>query len=125
MYAIKNNVQLIGSLVDRPVIKDAGDGRKLARFSILIEDSYCNAKGFRIKEAQSHTLVAQGRIATLAEKYLEKGMMVAIVGRLINRSFKDSKGSQKSITEVLVSELLILDMQMQEQNEYYHKQWNC
>lgn len=119
MYAIKNNVQLIGSLMGNPVIKDAGDGKKIARFSILIEDSYCNAKGHHIKEAQSHTLVTQGRIATLAEKYLEKGMMVAIVGRLVNRNFRDSKGSRKTITEVLVSELLILDMQMQEQNEYY------
>ncbi|MBN8878899.1 MAG: single-stranded DNA-binding protein [Sphingobacteriales bacterium] len=115
MYAIKNNVQLIGSLMGNPVIKDGGDGRKIARFSILIEDSYCNAKGLHIKEVQSHALVVQGRIATLAEKYLEKGMTVAIVGRLINRNFKDSNGSCKTITEVLVSELLILDMPMQDE----------
>jgi|SRR6218665_172365 len=119
MYAIKNNVQLVGTVTDRPIVKDAGDGRKLARFSIFIEDSYNNAKGLRIKDTQSHTLVAQGKIATLAEKYLEKDMMVAIIGRLINRHFRDSRGISRSITEVQVSELLILDMQVQEQNEYY------
>lgn len=119
MYAIKNTVQLVGSVVDRPVIKDAGDGRKVARFSLFIEDSYNNARGLRIRETQSHTLVAQGKIATLAEKYLEKDMMVAILGRLINRNFRNSKGSSRSVTEVQVSELLILDMQVQEQNEYY------
>ncbi len=119
MYAIKNNVQLIGSLMDRPVIKEVGDGKKQARFSILIEDSYYNAKGLHIKESQCHTLVAQGRIATLAEKYLEKGMMLAIVGRLINRHFNNSRGDKKYVTEVLVSELLILNMQVQEQNEFY------
>ena len=120
MYAIKNNVQLIGSLVERPIIKDGREGKKTARFSILIEDSYCNSRGVYIKEAQRHALVAQGRIALLAEKFLEKGMVVAIGGRLINRHFDDSKGGRRFVTEVLVSELLILDMQMQEQNEEYH-----
>lgn len=119
MYAIKNNVQLVGSIVDRPLVRDAGDGRKVARFTIFIEDSYNNAKGLRITDTQSHTLVAQGKIATLAEKYLDKDMMVAINGRLINRNFRDSRGSKRTVTEVQVSELLILDMQVQEQNEYY------
>jgi single-strand DNA-binding protein len=120
MYAIKNSVQLIGSLVDKPVIKDSGDGRKSARFSILIEDGYYNARGLHVKEDQRHTLVAQGKIAALAEKALEKGMEVAIVGRLINRNFNDSRGERRTVTEVLVSELLILNTHWQEQDEYYH-----
>ena len=109
---------MIGHLADKPLIKDTADGRKIARFSILIEDSYFNAKGSHIKDVQQHTLVAQGRIAALAEKYLSKGMTIAIVGRLVNRQFDDSRGSRKYITEVMVTELLILNMQMQEQQEY-------
>lgn len=120
MYAIKNNVQLIGSLVERPVIKTAVDGRKSARFSIIIEDGYYNAKGAHVREDQRHTLVAHGRIAALAEKSLVKGMVVGIVGRLINRLFHDSRGVHKSVTEVLVNELLILDVHWQDYDQYYH-----
>ncbi|RYY10943.1 MAG: single-stranded DNA-binding protein [Chitinophagaceae bacterium] len=119
MYAIKNNVQLIGRLMERPEVKEARDGKKTARFSILVEDSYCNGKGLYTKEVQRHGLVAHGKIAALAEKYLDKGTVVAIGGRLVNRHFDDSRGERRFVTEILVNELLILDMHMQEQEEYY------
>jgi len=118
MYAIKNNVQLIGRLVKKPVIAEYADGRKWARFSIVIEDSYHNAQGTYIKDDQKHRVVAQGRIASLAEKTLDKGMVVAVSGRLVNRDFMDGSGVYRSVTEVLINELLILDMYWQEQDEY-------
>ena len=114
MYAIKNNVQLVGSVMEKPVIRDCGDGRKLARFSIFIEDSYNNAKGVKVRESQSHVLVAQGKVANLIATHLEKDMMVAVRGRLANRSFIDSRGQSRSVTEILISELLMLDTQSRE-----------
>ncbi len=119
MYAIKNNVQLVGSVVDKPVVKGSGDGRKTARFSIFIEDSYNNAKGLKVTETQSHVLVAQGKVANIAEKYLGPEMMVVISGRLVNRHFRDSKGVSRVVTEVHVNELMILDMQVHEDEAYY------
>ncbi|MBO9658356.1 MAG: single-stranded DNA-binding protein [Chitinophagaceae bacterium] len=119
MYAIKNNVQLVGSVVEKPVIKGSVDGRKTARFSIFIEDCYNNSKGQKITETQSHMVVAQGKAANIAEKYLGPEMMVVISGRLVNRHFRDSKGISRVVTEVHVNELMILDMQVQEDEAYY------
>lgn len=119
MYAIKNTVQLVGNVTEHPVIRETGDGKKYARFSISIEDAYNNGKGLRVKETQSHALVAYGKVAALVEKYLEKDMTVAILGRLVNRLFRDSKGANRSITEVQVNELLILDMQVHDDREEY------
>jgi single-strand DNA-binding protein len=119
MYAIKNNVQLVGSVIDKPIVKGAAGGQKTVRFSIFIEDCYCNAKGVKVTETQSHTIVAKGKVANLAEKYLEPEKVVVVSGRLVNRKFRDSSGISREVTEILVNELLILDMQVQEDEGCY------
>ena len=108
MYALKNKVQLIGNLGNAPEVKTIESGKKLARFSVATNESYRNATGEKVTETTWHNLVAWGKVAEIAEKYLTKGSEVAIEGKLINRSYTDKDGNKKYITEVQVNELLIL-----------------
>jgi single-strand DNA-binding protein len=101
-------VQLIGNLGNAPEIKNTESGKKLARFSVATNESYRNAKGEKVTETTWHNLVAWGKVADIAEKYLGKGTEVAIEGKLINRSYTDKEGNKKYITEVQVNELLLL-----------------
>jgi single-strand DNA-binding protein len=108
MYALKNRVQLIGNLGGKPEMKETEGGKKLAVFNLATNDSYRNAKGEKISETQWHRVVAWGKVAGIAEKYLDKGKEVAIEGKLINRSYTDKEGNKKYVTEVQVSELLLM-----------------
>ena len=108
MYALKNKVQLIGNLGNAPEVKTTDNGKKLARFSVATSESYRNASGEKVTETTWHNLVAWGKVADIAEKYLNKGSEVAIEGKLINRSYTDKDGNKKYITEVQVNELLML-----------------
>ena len=108
MYALKNKVQLIGNLGNAPDVRTIENGKKLARFSVATNETYINAQGTKIKETQWHNLVAWGKLAEIIEKYLNKGAEVVIEGKLINRSYTDKEGNKKYITEVEVSELLML-----------------
>jgi single-strand DNA-binding protein len=108
MNAIKNKVQLIGHLGQLPEVKTVAEGKKVAHLSVATNDNYKNAKGEKITETQWHNVVAWGRLAEIAEKYLVKGTEVAIEGKLINRNYTDKQGVKRYITEVLASELLIL-----------------
>ncbi len=108
MYALKNKVQLIGNLGNAPEVKTTESGKKLARFSVATNESYRNAKGEKVTETTWHNLVAWGKVADIAEKYLTKGKEVAIEGKLINRSYTDKDGNKKYITEVQVNELLMI-----------------
>lgn len=108
MYALRNRVTLIGNLGAVPEVKNTETGKKLARFSIATDEVYQNAAGEKVTETQWHTLVAWGKIAEVAEKYLEKGSEVAIEGKLIHRNYQDKEGNKKYITEVQVNELLLL-----------------
>ncbi len=108
MYALKNKVQLIGHLGANPEIKTLDGGKKLARFSVATGETYRNAKGDKVTDTQWHTLVAWGKVAEIAEKYLKKGSEVAVEGKLINRTYNDKDGNKKYITEVQVNEVLML-----------------
>ncbi len=108
MYALKNKVQLIGNLGNSPEVKTFDGGRKMVRFSMATNESYRNSQGERITETQWHTLIAWGKLADIAERFLEKGKEVAIEGKLINRSYQDREGNKRYITEIQVNELLLL-----------------
>jgi single-strand DNA-binding protein len=108
MNALRNKVQLIGNLGAAPEVKTLSEGKKMARFSIATNESYLNAKGEKVTETQWHNLVAWGKVAEIAEKYLTKGKEVVIEGKLITRTYNDKEGKKKSITEIEVNELLLM-----------------
>ncbi len=108
MYALKNKVQLIGNLGNAPEVRNTETGKKLVRFSVATNEQYKNAKGERVTETQWHNLIAWGKVADIAEKFLTKGTEVAIEGKLVNRNYMDKEGNKKYITEIQVTELLML-----------------
>ena len=108
MYALKNKVQLIGNLGNAPEVRNTETGKKLVRFSVATNEQYKNAKGEKVTETQWHNLIAWGKVADIVEKYLVKGTEVAIEGKLINRNYMDKEGNKKYITEIQVTELLML-----------------
>jgi single-strand DNA-binding protein len=108
MYALRNKVQLIGHLGGKPEVKNTENGKKLARFSMATNEVYRNANGDKVTDTQWHNVVAWGKLAEIAEKYLEKGKEIALEGKLINRSYMDKDGNRKYFTEIQASELLLL-----------------
>jgi len=108
MYSLRNKVQLIGNLGKLPEIKTTDSGKRLVKFSLATNEIYTNAKGEKVKETQWHNLVAWGKLADIAEKYLNKGSEVAVDGKLITKDYIDKDGKKKYVTEIQVNELLLL-----------------
>lgn len=108
MSTIKNRVQLIGNLGNKPEMRFTEQGKKWARFSIATNETYKNVKGEKITETYWHNLVAWDKIAEIVEKYLHKGSEVAVEGKLVNRSYTDKEGLKKLITEIQVNQLVLL-----------------
>ncbi|MEO5943747.1 MAG: single-stranded DNA-binding protein [Ferruginibacter sp.] len=108
MYALKNKVRLIGNLGNAPEVRNTESGKKLVRFSVATNESYRNAQGEKITETQWHNLIAWGKVAEIAEKFLVKGTEVAIEGKLMTRNYTDKEGNKKYVTEIQVNEILML-----------------
>jgi len=108
MNAMKNKVQLIGNVGNDPEIKTLDGGKKVANLTIATNDSYKNEKGEKVEQTEWHKVVAWGKTAEIIEKYVTKGKEVALEGKLTHRSYDDKNGEKRYITEVVVSELLLL-----------------
>ncbi len=108
MANLRNSVQLIGNLGADPEVKELENGGKVARMTIATNESYKNKKGEVIKETQWHNLVAWNNQTVIAEKYLEKGKEVCVAGKLNSRSYEDNSGVTRYVTEIIVSDILML-----------------
>lgn len=117
MNALRNRVQLIGNLGNDPEVREFDGGKKMVKFSVATNEVYKNSKGEKVKETQWHNLVAWGRVATLAEKYLKKGKEVAIDGKLTTRSYEDRDGNKKYVSEIIVNDILMLSPKKQKSEQ--------
>ncbi|WP_338375972.1 single-stranded DNA-binding protein [uncultured Flavobacterium sp.] len=108
MNALRNKVQLIGHVGQEPEIKTFEGGKKLANITLATNESYTNAKGEKVEQTEWHRLTAWGKTADLIESYVIKGKEIAIEGKLTHRSYDDKDGVKRFITEVVISELLLL-----------------
>ena len=97
-----------------PEIKSTDSGKKLAKFSVATNEIYTNNKGEKVKETQWHNLVAWGKLADVAEKYLEKGTEVVIEGKILTKDYLDKDGNKKYATEIQVNEMLLIGSKNQE-----------
>lgn len=108
MNTLRNKVQLIGNLGQNPEVKELNGGKKVAKFSLATNEIYRNKAGEKVTDTQWHNLVAWGKTAEVIEKYLKKGSEVAVEGKILNRNYTDKEGVKRYITEIQVSDLLML-----------------
>ena len=108
MKNLRNRVQLIGNLGADPEIKSFENNKLVANLSIATSESFTNSDGDKIDNTQWHNVVAWGKNADLADKYLSKGNQVCIEGKLNYRSYEDKNGDLKYISEIIVNDFLFL-----------------
>lgn len=108
MNNLSNKVQLIGRLGNDPKIKVLDGNKKTARLSLATSDYYYNKAGEKVADTQWHNLVFWGGLADECEKHLTKGEEIAIEGRLGYRMYSDSENNNKYITEVTVTDLMMI-----------------
>jgi len=108
MNNLRNSVRLIGRLGMDPEVKELSQGKKLAKFSLATTESYKDQAGARVSETQWHNIVVWGNTADFVQKYLRKGMEVAVEGKLTNRSYSDKDEVKKYVTEIVLKDVLII-----------------
>ncbi|MFL3661323.1 MAG: single-stranded DNA-binding protein [Polaribacter sp.] len=108
MNTLRNKVQLIGRLGQEPEIVTFKDGNKMAKFSMATDDSYKDKEGTKVERAYWHNIIITGGLVNVVENYVNKGQEIAVEGKITNRSYETKEGDKRYVTEILVSELLLL-----------------
>tara|TARA_B100001093_G_scaffold515708_1_gene592643 strand:- start:990 stop:1370 length:381 start_codon:yes stop_codon:yes gene_type:complete len=109
MNALRNKVQLIGRLGKDPELMSFDEGKVKCAFPVATNESFRNGEGERVERTQWHDVVIWGALAEIAGQYLKKGTEVAIEGRLAYRTYEDTEGHTRYVTEVIAGEMLMLD----------------
>ena len=104
-----NRVMLIGNLGKDPDVQYLEGNIGVAKFSLATTETYKDRGGKLVSQTEWHTVVLWRGLADLAQKYLHKGSLVYIEGRLRTRSWEDKEGNKKFATEVVGDNLIMLD----------------
>ncbi|MBW8686287.1 MULTISPECIES: single-stranded DNA-binding protein [Chitinophaga] len=107
-----NKVILIGNLGRDPDVQFLEGNIAVAKFSLATTETFKDRAGKLISQTEWHTVVLWRGLAELAQKYLHKGSLVYIEGRLRTRSWEDKEGNKKFATEVVGDNLVMLDKRM-------------
>lgn len=102
-----NKVILIGRIGKDPELKSTTGGNQVATTSLATSRRYIDKEGAKQEATTWHNIVAWGKTAEIMAQYAPKGKLVAVIGRIDNRSY-DKDGEKKYISEIVVEELELL-----------------
>lgn len=104
-----NKVQLIGNLTRDPEMRYTPQGTAVCTFGVATNRQWTTEAGEKKDEADFHNIVAWNKLAEICAQLLKKGRKVYVEGRLQTRSWQAQDGTQRSRTEVVISDMIILD----------------
>lgn len=101
MSGTLNKVMLIGHTGDDVKMHYFEGGNCLGRFPLATNETYTNkTTGERVTNAEWHNIVVRNKAAEICEKYLKKGDLVYIEGRIKTRKWQDENGLDRYSTEI-------------------------
>lgn len=95
-----NKVILVGNVGRDPEIRHFDNNLAQSRFSLATSETYTK-NGEKITNTEWHNIVVWGPQAEIAQKYIQKGMLLYVEGRLRSRSYDDKDGVKRYVTEIV------------------------
>ena len=113
-----NKVVLIGNLGKDPDLQYLEGNIGVAKFPLATTETYKDKGGKLVSQTEWHTVVLWRGLAELAQKYLHKGSLIYVEGRLRTRSWEDKEGNKKFATEVVCDNLIMLEKRSEFNNTH-------
>lgn len=96
-----NKVYLIGRLTADPVLKVTPGNQQVTSFSIATNRVWKDKNGQKQDSTEFHNIVAWGKQAEIISKFMTKGSLLMVEGRLQTRSWDDKQGQKRKTTEIV------------------------
>ncbi len=102
-----NKVILVGHLGKDPEVRHLESNVSVASFPLATSETF-NKDGRKVEQTEWHNIVMWRGLADVAAKYLQKGKLVYIEGKLRTRSYEDREGVKRYTTEVVAENFTML-----------------
>lgn len=100
-----NKVFILGNVTRDPEARALPSGQQVTNFGLATNRFYTDSAGQKKQEAEFHNVVAFGRLADISSRYLNKGSLVLIEGRIRTRSWQNSAGVKQYRTEIVADNM--------------------
>ena len=108
-----NKAILVGRLGKDPEVRYTPDGMMITNFTLATDEQRKDKNGERVQKTEWHRIVTFGKLAELCGKYLVKGKLIFVEGRIQTRAWDDKEGGKRSTTEIIASDMRMLDSKSQ------------
>lgn len=109
-----NTISLMGRLTRDPELRQTGTGKSVAGFALAVDRDFKNPDGN--KETDFIEIVAWGKTAEFVSKYLKKGTLAVVTGRLQLRAWSDKDGGKRISPEVVAASVYFGERRKEEGN---------
>ena len=102
-----NKVILIGRVGKDPEVRAINNGKSVANLTMATSERYKNNQGEQVEQTEWHNIIMWNRLAEIAEKYIKKGDMIYVEGKLVTRSW-EKDGVTRYTTEIVCGAMNML-----------------
>ncbi len=103
-----NKVIIVGRLGQEPEIRSTNSGQQVCTLNIATSETWMK-DGKKEEKTEWHRVVLWGKQAEIAHKYLKKGRLIYIEGKLQTRAWQDQQGQKRHTTEILANSMQFLE----------------
>ncbi len=100
-----NRAIIVGNVTKDIELKTLPSGQSVVNFSVATNRAYTDKSGAKQQTVEFHNIVAFGKLADICSRYLNKGKMVLVEGRIQTRSWQAQDGSKRYRTEILMENM--------------------
>ena len=102
-----NRVMLVGRITRDPELRTSPNGVAFTAFSIAVNRQFANAQGERV--ADFINCVAFNKQAENLARFIRKGGLIGVEGKLQTRTYQAQDGSNRTATEVICDAITFLE----------------
>ena len=96
-----NKAIVLGNVTRDPEVRALPSGQQVTSFGIATNRYYTNNAGEKKEDAEFHNIVCFGKLADISSRYLKKGPLVLIEGRIKTRNWTNQQGAKQYKTEII------------------------
>lgn len=100
-----NKAIILGNLTRDPETRTLPSGQSVCNFGVATNRVFTDKNGEKQQNAEFHNVVAFGKLAEICSRYLNKGKMVLVEGRLQTRSWQGQDGVKRYRTEIIMENM--------------------
>lgn len=96
-----NKAFVLGNVTRDPEVRALPSGQQVTSFGLATNRFYTDSTGQKKQETEFHNIVCFGKLADISSRYLTKGSLVLIEGRIKTRNWVNSQGAKQYRTEII------------------------